>query len=575
MSITRRRFLALAPGVVSVPFLGGCTTIPTPRLEELGRSLLALGQSDPKVIFDLVDAGQPVLDTAERTNQHQRIYKDLKAGMENYRRRSLGAHIYSYDDLTNEVTHHLVRMVRHTAETEAAIRDIANKKAFIINQDMTFVIPPGGMLTYTQKGFCMDPLKPAPVKGDALRLLPAEERIGKNLMPLYRALGEWAARSDYNKSQAQRLTWVLMSVGHEGVSSLDKMPDQDRQLWDEIMPGGANLLIREHKARVLEKKLRREVVKAIGLDKILPSDFLNRILVPAQTSIHLDELIRRGEKMTEGRGIGYSIIGPGVYSRATGSSALVGTFQIVNAGTQPFVFDPKNYMAKPIANKQYISGTSIITNISTTHTTAPDSNAVENQASLTVTAMEELSKFLLEKTWEKAWRSLYHKTPAAVRMANRLMGVGMDVGKSLGVAAMAMPVIGNAFSLYEAITGKDVLTGEALGGLERGYAILGTIPGLQTLRAAAMAVPNVSRFIKAGEPLFRLMDDPNIKISIDLAEFTSGDIGEELGLPHAQFNKQTKKIMKQWALEVKLPWNEPTREFIKAVEQGTISWCNY
>jgi hypothetical protein len=58
------------------------------------------------------------------------------------------------------------------------------------------------------------------------------------------------------------------------------------------------------------------------------------------------------------------------------------------------------------------------------------------------------------------------------------------IGSLIGVT----PVLGNALSLYEFVSGKDFMTGETLGAAERLLAGIGTIPGANTLRTLGRGI---------------------------------------------------------------------------------------
>ncbi len=107
------------------------------------------------------------------------------------------------------------KLIREAIKTDTAPSTAARKvsgRGF--DSSGTALIPKGAMLTYVQKGYCMDPNLPAPTKGDALMLQPMGKRIPDDLGELYKALGKWAAKPG-NAGMAQSMTWGLMSAGTE------------------------------------------------------------------------------------------------------------------------------------------------------------------------------------------------------------------------------------------------------------------------------------------------------------------------------------------------------------------------
>lgn len=567
MPLSRREFLLWSSCALGPSLLTGCIAL-QPRIGAGNNSAPRSQPSrdDIRRIFEQFDANRVAgVDISAATRKQQNLYDALTQGIGRYRESSQGRPPYFFEDMTSEVTEPLIQMIRHTRTVENAIQSYG--KGGFSRQDGAYVIPAGGMLTYTQKGFCMDPQKPAPNKGDALTLVPATDRIRPRLMPLYQALGRWSA-TQKDTHRVQSLTWMLMSAGRENVYAIEQMSQNNRRDWNSIMPGGADLLIREHRAAASSKRAVKALSKSLGLDKLLPPALLNQILSPQGASLHLDELIRQGERMTGGKGTGYSALAQGVYARGTGSDALTGTYSILNTSDRPFVFDPTQYMAKPSSEKQFVSGTGLMTNIATKLGLIPSPKEAAVLSEMTIAGMTDVSKFLAESAWQGAWQSLYKKTPASTNVAKRLSGIG----KNLGGAATALPVIGNAISIYEAIAGRDAFTGEELGALERGLSIIGTVPGLQTARTMAKAIdsPAVRNLLRNSEPLFALQTKTeNLR---SLAAFTVGDFANEVGLPLAVFNESTKKSMKDYIIDIDLPWNRPTQSFIDGVKSGGIKW---
>lgn len=66
--------------------------------------------------------------------------------------------------------------------------------------------------------------------------------------------------------------------------------------------------------------------------------------------------------MADGRGVGHTLLAPGVAARGVGVDRLAGHYQIVNATNQPFVFHAAEYVAVPASRKQAVSGTTTVIN---------------------------------------------------------------------------------------------------------------------------------------------------------------------------------------------------------------------
>lgn len=83
----------------------------------------------------------------------------------------------------------------------------------------------------------MDPSLPAPGRDDAFEIWHVSERVPKELVPLFQAVGKWAALPQ-NKGSAQSLTWAIMGAGTES-SWARNISQKALAQMDEAMPGGA------------------------------------------------------------------------------------------------------------------------------------------------------------------------------------------------------------------------------------------------------------------------------------------------------------------------------------------------
>ena len=76
--------------------------------------------------------------------------------------------------------------------------------------------------------------------------------------------------------------------------------------------------------------------------------------------------------------------------------------------------------------------------------------------------------------------------------------IALQVGNLVSSALDFIPVVGNVKSLGEAITGKDMVTGEELSKAERTLSILGAIPGGNWLKNGKH-LEKGQKFLKAAQ----------------------------------------------------------------------------
>lgn len=573
MSITRRNFVSALSTLAGSIILAGC--IPHVRRGQGDDSETGVKQTvSPQDVFSRVDQGLPVNPDGHYLRQQKQLQSQLAEAMSRYRTDFAAGTDRTYEALASRVIAPYVQMIRFALHADQVLASMAAARRPTVRRG-SVLIPPGGMLSYTQRGYCMDRTLPAPVRNDALVLRPASDRISDELMPLYKAIGRWAA-AEKNTYAAQNLTWMLMGAGTDVYNWIPSMPREVRQQLDGIMPGGAEKLIQVHTARKLEKDIVRGLMRATSLDQMIDPDSVLQSLRESNTQAILSQLIRDGERMTEGKGIGYSNLTPTVVARAFGTGPLEGRFEIVNVGDTDFEFSPIDYMAAPVAKKQSISGTLSMKDIAVGNARPPSKGEVNAVVNLAVDMGKDLAKYLLEKSWKGAWEAIEHKTPAASSAARKAMSkkVGHDAAKKIGSLIGITPILGNALSLYEFVSGKDFLTGETLGALEWLLAGVGTLPGANTLRAMGKGIQyaeaSAMTMKLADKQVFRLVDQT--ATLREYAGFMVSDTAKDLGFPLAILNEESKAKMQYLVINVELPWQASTRQVIDDLKSGKAVW---
>ena len=76
------------------------------------------------------------------------------------------------------------------------------------------MIPPGVTISFTNKGYCMDPHLPAPKAGEEYQLVPVTQLIPEDLQGTYKKLVQKASAGDESvKRNMQHLVWALRTAG--------------------------------------------------------------------------------------------------------------------------------------------------------------------------------------------------------------------------------------------------------------------------------------------------------------------------------------------------------------------------
>jgi hypothetical protein len=386
----------------------------------------------------------------------------------------------------------------------------------------TIEIPPFSAIQYVQKGYCMDPDKPAPGAGDGLELWNVSQRIPKQLLPLFKALGDWVAKSQENQNQAQRLTWAIMGAGNES-GWARTVDDRTVQTFNEIYPDGGKIFADYHNGQIAAKRLFGAAMQQMGLAPYLQNIDLNSTTATnAAANAAMQNLIRQGNTARGDGSPGYSMLDENVAARSVGSASLTAEVTILNGGSTVYRFDRREWFNQPTSKKQGISPTGLVDKVSTVRIASQA--AQKTPAELTAT--QEMWKAIIGDAAKlgsiKVLGWLSEKSFGAEWTLKKLGRSGAAILAAKNVTGAA-PVIGNLLAGYEAVTGKDWVTGDALPPIDRMLSILGTVPGANTLKAIAQTA-RLSGLVKTVSKLpdreiFKLMDDKLITKSLDIGGF--------------------------------------------------------
>lgn len=394
--------------------------------------------------------------------------------------------------------------VTSSLDIKSGARKNPRSELSLVRNGSVFELPPYSAFTYVQKGYCMDPSKPAPQKGDGMELWHVSQRIPKQLIPLFQSLGTWTAQSPENQAYAQRLTWALMGAGNEGGWAATIDP-KSLSLLNQIHPNGAKIFADYHNANVMAKRLINKVIEKSGIERYTGRiDLNNPQATNAAANDLLEDLVREGRKYTSNGIPGHSLINDGVAAQSIGEGSLEARVIIINSTGQTKQVDLQEWFNQPTVNKQGVSTTGIIRNVAQIQVSGEKKPInIEKLRELIWSFNQDAIKVALNKKLE----GLQNYSPAAEASlkkindkARALMGISLipkAVVNVVKTGAGLTPLLGNALSFYEAVTGKDWLSGHSLTPLERAWAVVGSVPGGTQLRAIASGARSAGLLGKA------------------------------------------------------------------------------
>ncbi len=531
--ISRRKALVFT-GSLGGLTLSGCKTMPT-QADFTGGLEKALGISLPSneptlipkqhpfarkgntahaqsvAIFRQFDAGVPITPHPEEprlsepliaaVKEYERVKKQLQETLALRQKTDKSATQLTYEESTQVLAPAMAQVVRIILEEsaqkdkalEAPVTPPSRGTPKITYQNNTFRIPPQSALSFVQKGYCMDPSLPAPSKDDAYEVWHVSERVPQKLIPLYQAVGRWAAKPE-NKGSAQSITWAIMGAGTES-GWAKNVSQKALQQMNEAMPGGAQLFLQYHKEQMLANAIAKIIIKKAGLEPYIdPRALQDNYARDRVAQQHMQDLIAQGQSIQGIKGSGYNMLAPNVAVRASGANTLSPRIQVINATQEPFDYEVLEWFAQPVYPKQGASTTLDISDtMAAPAPVAGQSAQTDPEAHKFLSDfLKDASKFGLETLpdhFSKHTLGAANAVSKGVRYAIRNAGLTKDARRTLiqGAASLisATPVVGNLLSGYEFLSGRDWFTGEPLTKMERAGALLGTIPGAQALKAVA------------------------------------------------------------------------------------------
>jgi len=344
------------------------------------------------------------------------------------------------------------------AAIDQGLADNAPKAAAYDAANAAIVIPPGHIIQAQIHGYCLDPSLPAPGAGEKLQLIPVERRIPAELVELYKALIRYRSAHPEVQPEMQGIVWAFRK-GCEDINRAKSLTRDQWALLDRAKPGGA-------------RQFADYLAQCHGIQS-LPANLVSRLLAPyANTAEDLRRLLTLpipGSIPEDNSN--YNTLDPGVFFETHGTGPLSPQITIINLRNDTYSFFLSDYVAESQRPTQRVA----LTRPSAVgDARLPSGGWVPSRQTLT-DVLKDMTKFLAGKQLD---RNIAETTLGKMLRST----VRSEAGAKAVKAAMDVsPLIGNALSLYEAVTGNDWLWGTPLTPAERVLSLAGSVPGLGTL----------------------------------------------------------------------------------------------
>ena len=236
-------------------------------------------------------------------------------------------------------------------ETVSRTDDNTSKSGVRFVKNGGIVIPPGVTISFTNKGYCMDPHLPAPKAGEEFQLVPVTQLIPEDLQGTYKKLVQKASAGDESvKRNMQHLVWALRTAGTDAAYANNLTAEQKRILnrcseysgqFEEFnATAKANSQMLKELLAVADSYLN---VK-IGGVTYKASDLLEPDIGNKKINEHLNQLISMGKSLpVERSGFNYGELQKGIYTDVRGNGYLQYTAKIANTTNKEFIFYPTDY----------------------------------------------------------------------------------------------------------------------------------------------------------------------------------------------------------------------------------------
>ena len=221
-------------------------------------------------------------------------------------------------------------------------------------KDGGILIPPGTTISYSNKGYCMDPSLPAPKSGEEIQFVKTSLLIPDELQETYKKLMNRAASGDMNvHNNLQHLVWALRTAGTDMGFASNLTPQQKKIL--NSCSGEEGLFEAFHEnAKSMDQFWRTLFGLAdsylnisVGGVTYKVSDLLDPNVGNKKINAHLEQLFQISDSLpVEKKGFNYGELKKGVYTDIRGDGYLSFHAKIANSTDQSYIFYPTDYVGQ-------------------------------------------------------------------------------------------------------------------------------------------------------------------------------------------------------------------------------------
>lgn len=239
-------------------------------------------------------------------------------------------------------------------ETVRRTDDSPSKTGVRFVKNGGILIPPGVTISFTNKGYCMDPHLPAPKAGEEFQLVPITQLIPEDLQGIYKKLLTKASSGDPSvQRNMQHLVWALRTAGTDAAFANNLTPQQKRIL-DRCSEYPGQFEEFNANAKANNKALKELIglvdsflnIK-IGGVSYKASDLLDPDVGNKKINEHLNQLIGMSQHLpVEKSGFNFGELQSGIYTDVRGTAPLKYQARIANSTNQPFVYYPTDYVGQ-------------------------------------------------------------------------------------------------------------------------------------------------------------------------------------------------------------------------------------
>lgn len=191
-------------------------------------------------------------------------------------------------------------------------------------------IHPGEVMQFEAQGYCLDPDRAAPSRGEPMRFIPMAGLINFRLRRLfYKVLHMAGKQNAGHAADFQNVVWAIRTADARQNSWGDALGGSEKRLLDAAMPGGAALLQQVRRTATGRTEGGR------GLAPMVPG-----VNFSANSHLHLEQLFRQTPPGNIPHSDAqFSMLSSGVAGRAENLGKLRVRWQIANSSDKDFAFD--------------------------------------------------------------------------------------------------------------------------------------------------------------------------------------------------------------------------------------------